>query len=150
MTRNRLSLVVLAAFAALPSIAAHAQLQGQQPGPEWDGVKAAPANHKVIFENDRVRVLKVTIQPGETEKPHTHALPSVMHVEDNQPLLEIFYAEDGGKLKEVARKPIPTGKPPEAMWFKPEGLHALINLGTAPYTAVRVELKPQPATPPSP
>ena len=28
--------------------------------PELDAVKAAPKHHKVLFENDRVRVLEVT------------------------------------------------------------------------------------------
>jgi len=31
--------------------------------PELDAVTAAPNNHKVLFENDEVRVLEVTIAP---------------------------------------------------------------------------------------
>lgn len=30
----------------------------------YDAVVAAPDNHKVVFENERVRVLEVTIKPG--------------------------------------------------------------------------------------
>ena len=31
--------------------------------PALDAVAAAPKNHKVIFENDRLRVLEVTLEP---------------------------------------------------------------------------------------
>ena len=39
-----------------------------EPPEELDAVVAAPDNHEIIFENERVRVLRVTIQPGELEK----------------------------------------------------------------------------------
>ena len=45
--------------------------------PALDAVIAAPANHKVVFENDRLRVLEVTLQPDEEEPTHHHCWPSV-------------------------------------------------------------------------
>jgi hypothetical protein len=42
-----------------------------------DAVIAAPANHKVIFENDRLRVLEVTLEPDEEEPVHHHRWPAV-------------------------------------------------------------------------
>jgi len=42
-----------------------------------DAVVAAPANHKVIFENDRLRVLEVTLEADEEEPVHHHRWPSV-------------------------------------------------------------------------
>lgn len=45
--------------------------------PELDAVIAAPANHRVIFENDRLRVLEVTLEPDEEEPVHHHRWPSV-------------------------------------------------------------------------
>ena len=45
--------------------------------PELDAVKAAPKHHKVIFENDRVRVLEVTLEPHDEEPVHHHRWPSV-------------------------------------------------------------------------
>ena len=46
-------------------------------GPELDAVKAAPKHHKVLFENDRVRVLEVTLEPNDEEPVHHHRWPSV-------------------------------------------------------------------------
>ena len=42
-----------------------------------DAVTAAPANHKVILENDTVRVLEATVPLHAREVPHTHFWPSV-------------------------------------------------------------------------
>lgn len=38
--------------------------------PELDAVIASPKNHKVILENDKVRVLEITLLPNETENLH--------------------------------------------------------------------------------
>ena len=45
--------------------------------PALDAVVAAPANHIVLFENDRLRVLEVILNPGEEEPVHHHQWPSV-------------------------------------------------------------------------
>jgi hypothetical protein len=42
-----------------------------------DAVSAAPSNHKVILENDTVRVLEATVPLHSREVPHTHFWPSV-------------------------------------------------------------------------
>jgi hypothetical protein len=42
-----------------------------------DAVTAAPQNHKVILENDAVRVLEATVPLNSREVPHTHFWPSV-------------------------------------------------------------------------
>ena len=45
--------------------------------PQLDAVIAAPAHHKVLFENDRLRVLDVTLEPDDEEPVHHHRWPSV-------------------------------------------------------------------------
>jgi hypothetical protein len=45
--------------------------------PAFDAVTAAPKNHKVVFENARLRVLEVTLESGEEEALHHHRWPSV-------------------------------------------------------------------------
>ena len=46
---------------------------------ELDGVAVAPGNHQVIFENDEVRVLEITIPAGTTTPVHTHLAPTVLY-----------------------------------------------------------------------
>jgi hypothetical protein len=43
-----------------------------------DGPIAAPANHKVIFENENIRILSVTVLPGTQEPYHSHPNCSVL------------------------------------------------------------------------
>jgi hypothetical protein len=56
--------------------------EGSWPWPEeMDGVLAAPGSHQVLIDNDRVRVLEVSIGPTHREPEHTHRRPSVMIVD---------------------------------------------------------------------
>ena len=58
--------------------------QTKQPLLQWpistEAVHAAPNNHRVLFENDSVRLLEVTVQPGQTEPLHWHMYPSVFAI----------------------------------------------------------------------
>jgi quercetin dioxygenase-like cupin family protein len=47
-------------------------------GDELDAVVAAPNSHRVVFENEKVRVLEVSVPPGTREPEHTHRWPSVV------------------------------------------------------------------------
>ena len=48
--------------------------------PHLEALVAAPANHRLLHEDDEVRVLEVTVQPGERENLHHHRWPSLMVV----------------------------------------------------------------------
>lgn len=45
--------------------------------PELDAVAAAPGNHRVLFENNTLRVLEVTLPDCAEEPTHHHRWPSV-------------------------------------------------------------------------
>jgi quercetin dioxygenase-like cupin family protein len=47
-----------------------------------DALVAAPGSHRVLLENDRVRVLEVVIEPRTREPEHTHRAESVMIVDE--------------------------------------------------------------------
>ena len=65
--------------------------------PAFDAVTAAPKNHKVVFENDRLRVLEVTLASGEEEALHHHRWPSIFVFDQMQgPVYDI--APDGTTL----------------------------------------------------
>ena len=48
--------------------------------PHLDAMVAAPTNHRLLFEDEAVRVLEVTVAPGERENLHHHRWPSIMVV----------------------------------------------------------------------
>jgi len=125
-----------------PTAATSAQTQQADPCPwpaELDAVRAAPNNHRVILENDRVRVMDVTVAPGAREPVHAHCLPSAMVV------LQGGRARDydgRGQLTDEGMI-IPDGKSaPYAFWLERTPPHSVQNLDTIPIHLIRVELKP--------
>lgn len=120
---------------------------------ELDAVPAAPDSHRVLLENERIRVVQVVIEPGCREPVHTHRWPSVMIVDGRSP---IRYYDADGELALETRSAHAAGAPPLVERMGPEGPHAVENVGSVTYHAIRVELKaelrsdapPMPGDPP--
>jgi hypothetical protein len=104
-----------------------------------DAVIAAPKNHKVVLENDRVRVLDVTVQPGERESLHAHRWPSVMYVMSEDNIRD--YDAHGNLLYDSRTEKSPP-KTPYTIWMEPQPPHAVQNFSRKPVRLLRVELKP--------
>ena len=107
-------------------------------GPELDAVAAAPESHRVLLENEHVRVLEVVIRPGEKEPAHTHPWPSVM-VADSPARIRYYNSEDRPVFEHPEDRKMPTDL--GADWTEPEGLHAVECIDEVPFHAIRVELK---------
>lgn len=104
-----------------------------------DALVAAPKFHRVLFENERVRVLEVTVAPHQREPLHTHRWPSVLYRELSCPLR--YYDAAGNVLHESA-KPYRQGPTTaRARWQEPEAPHAVENMGEVTDRFVRVEWK---------
>jgi hypothetical protein len=65
--------------------------------PALDAVIAAPRHHKVLFENERLRVLEVTLEANDEEPIHHHRWPSVFVFDQVEPPVHDF-APDGTQL----------------------------------------------------
>jgi len=102
--------------------------------PENDALAAAPQNHKLLFENDEVRVLEVTVPPGVREPLHAHRYPSVLYYISAAHMKEYSSgvpAVDRGHKNDGAVIFLPVGPP-----------HQMQNLESSkPLKAIRVELK---------
>src|SRR5580692_1490794 len=77
-------LVSLFATLALAQSQAPISTDGSDPA-KWDrkldGLIAAPSNHKILFENDNIRVQSVNIPPGTEEPYHLHPYYSVLVID---------------------------------------------------------------------
>jgi quercetin dioxygenase-like cupin family protein len=112
--------------------------RGEWPWPrELDALIAAPGSHRLRLENDRVRVLEIVIEPGAREPEHTHRWPSVMIVD--QPARIRYYAEGGQTFESPAERT--SSRTPKVTWMDPEGPHAVENIDTTTYHALRIELR---------
>ena len=103
-----------------------------------DAVIAAPNSHKVLLENDNVRVVEVVILPGQKEPMHTHEWPSVMIVDSSTKIK--YYTESNEGIEYPEKET--TKEKPFLEWLAPEALHAVENLDQSKtYHAIRIEIK---------
>jgi quercetin dioxygenase-like cupin family protein len=95
-----------------------------------DAVKVDPKHYKVEFENDQVRVLRITIGPGEKTTMHSHPEGMV-----------IFLSDAKGKFK------YPDGKTEDRDFKKgffgwvPATTHQGENVGDKPFELIQIEMK---------
>jgi len=95
-----------------------------------DAVKVDPKNYKVEFENDQVRVLRITIEPGEKGVMHSHPEGMV-----------IFLSDANGKFT------FPDGKTENRDFKKgffswvPAETHQGENVGDEPFELIQIEMK---------
>jgi len=110
--------------------------------PEMDAVRAAPGSHKVVFENEYVRVLQVTLPPaGQTEPMHDHPWPSLFLGYDtggSTPHIR-YHTADGKVREQVSQTEPPHAGYWDGHWMPPEPPHAI--------EVVEAE-KPGPGAPP--
>ncbi len=130
---RRLAVVMMTLGLASPAWAQDAR--------PFDAVAAAPSSHQVLLEDDKIRVLRVVIEPGASEPVHDHAWPSVMYFERAQPITYITYALTDGVPVETGRVDVPAKALTGAVSGPPEGLHAVLNRGRETFLALRVEFK---------
>jgi hypothetical protein len=109
------------------------------PAPQ-DAVQAAPQNHRVMFENDKVRVLDVTVAPHTKEPIHAHCWASVLYVTEAGKYVD--HGPDGKVLFDSRSLATPP-KLPMVIYKDPEAPHAVENLDDKPLHLIRVEMKPQ-------
>ncbi|WP_020585029.1 hypothetical protein [Endozoicomonas elysicola] len=102
-----------------------------------DAVNAAPDSHEILLENDKVRVLRVVIEPGSKEPFHTHRSGSVMIVD--KPAQINYYGEEGDLL--FFTKPTDGKHHQMPQWLDPEVLHSVENIDDKVYKAYRIEIK---------
>jgi len=95
-----------------------------------DVVQVAGDSHKVILENAQVRVLAVTLKPGQKAPMHSHPA-------------NVSYVLSDGKLRVTMADGKSVDKEPKAgtaSWSEAT-THAVENIGTTDFTQVQIELK---------
>jgi quercetin dioxygenase-like cupin family protein len=95
-----------------------------------DAVKVDPKHYKVEFENDKVRVLRITYAPGEKSVMHGH--PDAFAV---------FLTDEKGKFTLPDGKTLETAQKAGTTLWTPAGKHLPENTGNKPFELILVELK---------
>ena len=100
-----------------------------------DPVKVDPKHYKVEFENEQVRVLRISYGPGEKSVMHEHPASVAVFLTDVQTK---FTLPDG-------KTQLLPGKAGAAVW-EAAGKHLPENVGAKPFELILVELKSKPTT----
>jgi quercetin dioxygenase-like cupin family protein len=95
-----------------------------------DAVKTDPGHHKLEFENDRVRVLRIKLKPGDKSKQHEHPNGVAIFLTDAQAKFGLA----DGTIREGG------GKRGEANWAAAEK-HTVENASDKAFEVILVELK---------
>jgi hypothetical protein len=104
-------------------------LQAQEK--DLDPLKVTPQTHKLLFENQFVRVTESTVSPGETEPKHEHPHSVTVYLADADTEIKTF---PEGKTSRVHRKAGTAG------WSEAI-VHEIKNVGATPSHTIRIELK---------
>ncbi len=103
-----------------------------------DALAAAPLHHRLVLENERVRVLETRIPPGETAPLHTHRWPGVHFFLS----FSDFVRRDqkGRVLLDTRRTPLGFDFA-DGFWVEPLEPHSVENVGSVELRAVNFEIK---------
>ena len=103
-----------------------------------DALVAAAGYHRLLFENERVRVLEVRIGPRQIVPVHTHRWPSMVYVAS----ASYFIRRDGeGKLLFDSRTAGPPPATATVQWTDALPPHSVENVGNSEILLIATELK---------
>lgn len=102
-----------------------------------DAILAAPHFHRVLLENETVRVLDTIVRAGETVPLHTHRWPAVLYIVSWS---DCVRRDANGAITMDSRgSAAPT--PGIALWSDPLPPHTLENVGESELRVIAVEQK---------
>jgi quercetin dioxygenase-like cupin family protein len=105
---------------------------------ELDALIAAPENHQLLLENDRVRVLLTTIPSAATTPVHTHRSASVEYVLS---ATNFVRRDADGNVLLDARAADAEPRAHDVLWSGPFPPHSLENVGDTELHVIMVEIK---------
>ena len=103
-----------------------------------DGAQVGTGGGEIIFENDRVRITKITLAPGERSALHTHVLDYILVQTEAGEARHEPHPDSQGYLKEAKVTQI---KPGLAAFIPKGSTEVAVNTGDTTLCEISVELK---------
>ena len=110
---------------------------------ELDALIAAPSYHRLLFENDSVRVIENIVPRGHTVPLHTHCWPATLYLLNWS---DIVRRDAEGTVMMDSRQ---LNRPVEGtvLWSPAIPAHTLENVGHCDFRLICIELKTPSAEP---
>lgn len=93
---------------------------------------------RLVWENDRVRIWEMVLEPGERSALHEHTLDYLLIPLAGDRIGVEVEPDTAGDYRESADFPVPIGK---AQFIRRGGIETAINSGVETYREILVELK---------
>jgi beta-alanine degradation protein BauB len=93
---------------------------------------------KMLFENDRVRVWELTLQPGEESPVHRHDHDHVLIQVAGARIAVVPEPDTQSRYKDYLEADV---RPGEVAFVRRGGVETARNVGSEPYREIIVELK---------
>jgi len=104
----------------------------KSPGPVGTATPDNSPGHSIVLENDRVRVERLILEPGQSTNVHTHNLSA----------LSVFLTKSKVQVESPNAKPETIEyKPGDFRWRAAPVTHSIKNIGTTRFEAVGVDWK---------
>ena len=103
-----------------------------------DALRAAPAHHQLLLEDQRVRVLHTRIAPGDVVPLHTHRWGGIAYL---QSWSDFIRRGERGEILFDSRQAGDPPKIPCAQWMPPLPPHTVENAGPTEISIIIVEVK---------
>jgi len=100
-----------------------------------DATKVDSTHYKAEFENEQVRVVRISYGPGEKSVMHEHSEGVAVFLTDHH----VKFTYPDGKTEEI------TAKAGQTIWL-PAGKHLPENISDEPWELILVEMKVKPGT----
>lgn len=110
-----------------------------------DAVVTASKNHKIVYEDNNVRILQVICPPGNEEPIHTHQYKSTMWFTQSAHFIYYTYVTNSNNQLVKKDSVEVKGFPPETLnkgqMVDREAPHSIKNISNDTFIAYRIEYK---------
>jgi len=104
----------------------------KSPGPVGASTPDVSAGHSIVLENDRVRIERLILEPGQTTNIHTHNLSA----------LSVFLTKSRVRIESPGAKAETLEyKPGDFRWRAAPVTHSIKNVGSTRFEAVGIDWK---------
>jgi mannose-6-phosphate isomerase-like protein (cupin superfamily) len=93
---------------------------------------------RVLYDNERVRVWELVLQPGERSACHRHELDYLMVFLEGDRIAVDVDARSAGPYQENLEFDVPLGR---CVFVERGGVETAVNVGDQPYREILIELK---------
>lgn len=103
-----------------------------------EGSETGPGGGKMIFENDRVRIWDIALEPGGRTALHTHLLDYVLIQVEGDEICTEPHSDTQGFYN---RRMVLEVAPGDTVFIDKSGTETAVNTGKQPWREICIELK---------